>query len=138
MHSLRRVAPTALHTASWDYRTVDSQRASAQADAAHDQPMVLNYIDQPGAYAFETAEQVARLAEVQLQALSNQRKQFTGKGTVRTIAPGTTFELSDHDEFMRAPSSLNEALSMAFNKLGSMASRHGMGGLSKEIGRAHV
>ena len=93
-HSLRRVAPTALHTASWDYRMVDSQRASAEADAAHDQPMPLAYIDQPGAYAFETAEQVARLAEVQLQALSNQRKQFMGKGTVRTMAPGTTFELS--------------------------------------------
>ena len=93
-HSLRRVAPTALHTASWDYRMVDSQRASAEADAAHDQPMPLAYIDQPGAYAYETAEQVARLAEVQLQALSNQRKQFMGKGTVRTMAPGTTFELS--------------------------------------------
>ena len=43
---------------------------------------------------------MARLAEVQLQALSNQRKQFMGKGTVRTMAPGTTFELSDHDEFL--------------------------------------
>ena len=99
-HSLRRVAPTALHTASWDYRMVDSQRASLEADAAHDQPMALNHMDQPGAYAYETAEQVARRAEVQLQALSNQRKQFAGRGTVRTIAPGTTFELSDHDEFL--------------------------------------
>ena len=60
--------PTALHTASWDYRMVDSQRASVEADAAHDQPMALAHIDQPGAYAYETAEQVARLAEVQLQA----------------------------------------------------------------------
>ncbi|MGE5453048.1 MAG: type VI secretion system Vgr family protein [Acidobacteriota bacterium] len=120
-HSLRSVAPTTLHTASWDYRSVDSQRASLDADAGHDQPMPLVYADQPGAYAYETAEQVARRAEIQLQALSNQRKQFVGKGTVRTLCPGTTFTLSDHAEF-GAPTSLVDALSTAFHALSSLAS----------------
>lgn len=124
-HSLRRVAPTALHTASWDYRQVGSPSASIEADAAHDQPMPLTYADQPGAYAYETAEQVQRRAEVQLQALSNQRKQFMGKGTVRTISPGTTFALSDHAEFLSLPTSLTEALSTAFNKLSALASKPG-------------
>jgi hypothetical protein len=48
--------------------------------------LIYEHIDQPSAYAFETAEQVARLAEVQPQALSNQRKQFMGKA----IACATT------------------------------------------------
>lgn len=61
--------------------------------------MPLAYADQPGAYAYETAEQLQRRAEVQLQTLSNQRKLFVRKGTVRTISPGTTFGLSDRDEF---------------------------------------
>ena len=97
-HSLRRVAPTALHTASWDYRMVDSQRASAEADAAPSSPC-----------RWPTSTSLAPMLTKQLskwsawpksncKALSNQRKQFMGKGTVRTMAPGTTFELSDHDE----------------------------------------
>ena len=89
--------------------------------------MPLAYADQPGAYAYETAEQVQRRAEVQLQALSNQRKLFVGKGTVRTISPGTTFALSDHAEFLSLPTSLTEALSTAFNKPSALASKPGSG-----------
>ncbi|MDE1998679.1 MAG: type VI secretion system tip protein VgrG [Burkholderiales bacterium] len=97
-HGLRRVAPTEVHTASWDYRQVDNQSASAEADPAHAQPQTLRHIDQPGAYAYETVAQAERLATVQQQALSAQRKQFTGQGTVRTLSPGTTFFLADHPD----------------------------------------
>jgi type VI secretion system secreted protein VgrG len=53
-HGTRRVGVSALNTASFDYRSVANHAASAEADAAHDQPMALVHTDQPGAYAFET------------------------------------------------------------------------------------
>ncbi len=97
-HGVRRLGPTRLNTASFDYRVVSNHGASQEADAAHDQPMALVHTDQPGAYAFEGAPEAERLATVQLQALHALRKQFSGRGTVRTLAPATTFVLADHAE----------------------------------------
>lgn len=97
-HGVRRVGATTLATASWDYRSVDSHRGHAEADAGHAQPFALGHIDQPGAYAFETPDEAQRLATTQMQALQARRKQFEGRGTVRTLAPATTFVLRDHHE----------------------------------------
>jgi len=95
-HGVRRVGVSTLHTASFDYRSVSNHAASADADAAHEQPMPLVHVDQPGAYAFETPEEAARLAQVLQQSLDAQRKRFEGRGTVRTLSPGTSFVLADH------------------------------------------
>ncbi len=97
-HGVRRVGATRIHTASFDYRVVGNHAATQDADAAHEQPMPLVHTDQPGAYAYEGASEAERLATVQLQALQAQRKQFSGKGTVRTLAPASTFVLADHAE----------------------------------------
>jgi type VI secretion system secreted protein VgrG len=97
-HGQRRLGVTSLQTASFDYRTLLNHSASAEADAAHAQPMPLVHTDQPGAYAYETPQEADRLAMVQLQSLQAQRKRFIGRGTVRTLAPATTFVLADHAE----------------------------------------
>lgn len=97
-HGVRRVAPSTLHTASFDYRTVGNHAASAEIDSGHDQPIPLIHADQPGAYAYETPAEAERLARVQMEALAARRKQFKGRGTVRTLSPGTSFVLSDHAE----------------------------------------
>jgi type VI secretion system secreted protein VgrG len=97
-HGHRRVGVSTLHTASFDYRVVSNHGASAQADAGHDQPFELVHADQPGAYAYENAAQAERRATVQLQAHEAARKRFEGRATVRTLAPATTFELSEHAE----------------------------------------
>ena len=97
-HGHRRVDSSAVQTASWDYRTVSSHTASAEADAAHEQPMRLAHTDQPGAYAYETPAQAERRALIQLQSLQAQRKRFDAAATVRTLQPGTTFTLLGHPE----------------------------------------
>ncbi|MBI2734854.1 MAG: type VI secretion system tip protein VgrG [Aquabacterium sp.] len=97
-HGKRRTGATTLNTASFDYRSVTNHAASAEVDAAHDQPMPLVHTDQPGAYAFETPAEAERLALVHLQSLQARRKQFEGRATVRTLAPATTFTLLDHAE----------------------------------------
>lgn len=95
-HGHRSVGVSTLHTASFDYRVVGNHSASAQADAGHDQAFELTHTDQPGAYAFEDAAQADRRALVQMQALESARKRFEGQGTVRTLAPATTFVLAGH------------------------------------------
>ncbi|WP_052162384.1 type VI secretion system Vgr family protein [Aquabacterium sp. NJ1] len=97
-HGKRRIGATTLNTASFDYRSVANHAASAEVDAAHEQPMPLVHTDQPGAYAYETPAEAERLATVYLQSLQAQRKQFDGRATVRTLAPATTFTLLDHAE----------------------------------------
>ena len=97
-HGHRRVGASSLSLASWDYRSVNNHRGRAQVDAGHGQPFALTQHDQPGVYAFESPAEAQRLATVQLQALEARRKQFHGRGTVRTLAPATTFVLREHSD----------------------------------------
>jgi type VI secretion system secreted protein VgrG len=95
---VRRLGPTALHSASWDHRQVRNHAASGEVDAAHGQAQPLPLTDQPGAYAHATPAHAERAVRLQLEALEAERKRFEGTGTVRTLAPGTTFLLSEHPD----------------------------------------
>ena len=76
---------------SWDYRTLDQRAASAAS--VDDGGIPLSARDVPGAYAYSGREHGQRLAERRLQALDVARKNMTGAGTVRTMAPATRFSL---------------------------------------------
>ncbi|WP_374315652.1 type VI secretion system Vgr family protein [Aquabacterium sp.] len=97
-HGQRRLAASTLSTASFDYRSVLNHTGQADAPQEHGQDIPLAHIDQPGAYAFETPAFAQHMADVLMQSLSSQRKRFEGQGTVRTLAPATTFTLADHAE----------------------------------------
>ena len=77
---------------SWDYRTRGLRTASAGGAGAD--PIALVSRDTPGAYAYASREEGQRIAEQQLQAITASKEVFVGAGTVRTLAPGTTFTLS--------------------------------------------
>lgn len=95
---VRRVGASALHTASWDHRTVSNHGAIQQVAPEHGQAFALLHADQPGHYAYESPAQAERRARLQREALEAARKRFEGAGTVRTLAPGSTFTLIDHPE----------------------------------------
>ncbi|MEY4429783.1 MAG: hypothetical protein RLZZ182_2472, partial [Pseudomonadota bacterium] len=94
--AVRRVGPSTLAHASWDYRDVQAHQAQADSAGTHDQPMPLRHVDQPGTYAFETPQQAEQAATRQLQAFDAERLRFEGVGTVRTLAPATCFHLLEH------------------------------------------
>ncbi|WP_404932121.1 type VI secretion system tip protein VgrG [Massilia atriviolacea] len=79
---------------SWDYRTLDSRPVAS----ASTMPGALGLVqrDVPGAYAYASRAQGQRIADNHMHALDTQREVFTGAGTVRTLAPGTTFTLGGH------------------------------------------
>lgn len=89
-----KLQTTAVEIASWDYRARDLRPALAATNGAG--AITLTSRDMPGAYAYATRKQGARIANYQMQALEAQQEIHLGAGTVRTLAPGTTFTLVDH------------------------------------------
>ncbi|MCE3605081.1 type VI secretion system tip protein VgrG [Massilia sp. P8910] len=87
---------------SWNYRALDTRPVSAAAARQGNAELAVR--DVPGAYAYVSRVQGQRIADNQMQALDAQREVFTGAGTVRTLAPGTTFALSGHPVHDRAAS----------------------------------
>ena len=76
---------------SWDYRTLGARKVGTNSASAGATPLTCN--DAPGAYAYASRSQGERMALRQIQAHDAAREVHTGAGTVRTLAPGTTFTL---------------------------------------------
>jgi type VI secretion system VgrG family protein len=89
-----KLQTSAIGLSSWDYRTLDRRPVSSAS--RHTTGPELAIRDVPGPYAYSSRSQGQRLADRQLQALEAGREVFIGAGTVRTLAPGTSFTLSDH------------------------------------------
>nr|WP_314543770.1 type VI secretion system tip protein TssI/VgrG [uncultured Massilia sp.] len=89
-----RLQANAVELQSWNYRTRDNRPVAAASLSGGDAPLVVR--DVPGQYAYPSRIHGERKAERMLQALEAGRETFTGAGTVRTLAPGTTFMLSGH------------------------------------------
>jgi type VI secretion system secreted protein VgrG len=103
--SERRWQTNAIELVSWDYRSIDPRPVAAHSAAASSaDPLPLVSQDAPGIYAYENREQGQRIATNQLQALEASNKTFTGAGTVRTLAPATSFTLHGHPEHDRESS----------------------------------
>lgn len=79
---------------SWDYRA--NKRLAASAGDGSERS------DAPGVYAYPTRAQGERIAGNQLQALQVARERHIGAGTVRSMAPGTTFTLRGQAQLDRA------------------------------------
>lgn len=86
-----RWTPGGVDIDSWDYRSNGTRRVSAAAADGGAGPLIR---DTPGAYAYTSRAHGQRIADRQLEALQARRALFTGAGTVRTLAPGTTFTLA--------------------------------------------
>lgn len=96
-----RMQTNQIELSSWDYRALDTRPVTAAG--AHDAdrtPLISR--DAPGAYAYQSREQGQRIADNQLKALEAAREIHIGAGTVRTLAPGTTFTLTGQAQLDQA------------------------------------
>ncbi|MGO4475940.1 type VI secretion system Vgr family protein [Massilia sp. 2TAF26] len=89
-----RQQTNAIELASWDYRSLDRRPVFSSSMRAREEELALR--DMPGQYAYPNRSHGQRLADRRLQALEARCEVFIGAGTVRTLAPGTTFTLSGH------------------------------------------
>lgn len=90
-----RAQTDAVELLSWDYRSLDVRTVSAAGAGGG----ALVSRDTPGAYAYTSRAHGQRIADRQMQALEAAKEVHVGAGTVRTLAPGTTFTLNGHPRF---------------------------------------
>jgi len=91
-----RAQTNAIELLSWDYRSLDVRTISAASGNTSGE---LVSRDAPGAYAYSSRAHGQRIADRQMQALEARKEIHVGAGTVRTLAPGTTFTLTGHPRF---------------------------------------
>ncbi len=101
-HETQQLNTNAVAMASWDYRSVSSRAVNASASG--DTSIALAAHDDPGTYLYEDRAQGERIAENQLLALQARTRRIHADGTVRTLAPASTFTLTEFqdDVFSRA------------------------------------
>lgn len=92
-----RLTPSAVELTSWDYRSRDLRAVSATATGPVATDLVTR--ETPGAYAYPSREHGQRIVDRQMEALELTREIHVGAGTVRTLAPGTTFTLTGQAKF---------------------------------------
>ncbi|MFU0436808.1 contractile injection system protein, VgrG/Pvc8 family, partial [Acinetobacter baumannii] len=94
----RRWQANAVSIASWDYRANAKRTAQlgGQQQGSDGPQLTLQDTDYPGQYWFEDNNQAQRVARLMMEALELRDKQFDGEGSVRTLATGTRFKLTDH------------------------------------------
>ena len=95
-----RLLTNAIALSSWDYRVQSARPVMASLYPATPE---MTSRDAPGQYAYPDEEQGQRAANRQLDAIGTRRATITGAGTVRSLAPGTTFTLAGHAVIDRAP-----------------------------------
>jgi len=132
-----RLQTNAVNLRSWDYRTRDVRDVAATGSAggsAQGGGTLLALSDVPGAYAYSSRAQGQRIAENQLLALEASREVYIGAGTVRTLAPGSTFTLQDHAPFdgQEADFLITRVVHMMHNNLSADLNA----GATQRLGRA--
>jgi type VI secretion system VgrG family protein len=92
----RQWMSNAIALSSWNERQVGI--IGAELQTAHDNGELpeLRIADHPGQRHFDSRAQAEAAARRQLEALEARNKIYHGQGTVRTLAPGTTFVLDAH------------------------------------------
>jgi type VI secretion system secreted protein VgrG len=113
----RQLRTHGVELASYDYRSLGLREVSASAEGAGDVPLVA--VDVPGVYAYEDSAQGQRLAQRWLEALQSGTEQWTGEGTVRGLAPGTTLRVQEHSDADPGPFVALKLVHRARNNLGA-------------------
>ena len=86
----------AVEIGSWDYRVLGLRAANSVSTQGTNDGMALTLRDSMGAYAYESTQQGQRLADNLMQAIDARKEVHVAAGTVRTLAPATSFILHGH------------------------------------------
>jgi len=96
----RSVQPNSVSVAGWDYKTLVA--TGAQADSSLDNgelpPLEIHDASRPYRFTDQTAAQLH--ADLRLGANESRSRRFTGVGSVRSLAEGKTFTLSQHSAYV--------------------------------------
>lgn len=92
----RRVATNAMAVASWNERQVSVITHQQSSSHSNGNVPELLAMDHSGLRHFSGSDAAERTALLQLEALEARNKTYHGQSTVRTLAPASTFVLTEH------------------------------------------
>ena len=96
----RSVQPNAVSLAGWDYKTLVATGAEARSTLDNGELPRLEIHDASAAYRFEDSAAAQLRTDLQLAAHEAKYRTFTGEGSVRQLAEGTVFTLTQHDLYV--------------------------------------
>ncbi|UCV09534.1 type VI secretion system Vgr family protein [Dechloromonas denitrificans] len=92
----RSVQPNAVSLAGWDYKTLVATGAEATSALDNGELPRLEIHDASQAYRFEDSTAAQLRTDLLLAAHEAKYRSFTGEGSVRQLAEGTVFTLTQH------------------------------------------
>nr|MBL8410023.1 type VI secretion system tip protein VgrG [Dechloromonas sp.] len=96
----RIVAPNAVSLAGWDYKTLVATGAQAESALDNGELPRLEIHDATHPYRFEDQAAAQLRTDLLLAAHESRYRRFTGTGTVRQLAEGTCFTLTQHEDYV--------------------------------------
>jgi type VI secretion system VgrG family protein len=94
MQARRKVTASLTTLLSYDYKSKQAVNASTPSQLSTGKLPQLESYDVPGQYAYANAAQAQRYADIQMQGREAVAQQWRGRSTVRTMAAGTRFTLT--------------------------------------------
>ena len=94
----RTVQPNAVALAGWDYKTLVATGAEAQSALDQGDLPTLEIHDASRPYRFEDHAAAQLRTDLTLAAYEARTQRFIGEGSLRQLAEGTVFTLSQHDD----------------------------------------
>jgi len=95
----RSVQPNAVSLAGWDYKTLVATGAEAKSTLDNGELPRMEIYDASAAYRFEDSAAAQLRTDLRLAAHEAKYRTFTGEGSVRPLAEGTIFTLTQHDTY---------------------------------------
>ena len=92
----RQVRTNAVALASWDYKTLGAPASENTVSDAPANAPVLEHYDGSGAYRYTDAAESARIARARAESLALEHEASQAESSVRRLAVGTWFALTDH------------------------------------------
>jgi len=99
-HEVRTVRPNAVSLAGWDYKTLVATGAQATTALDNGQLPRLEIHDASRPYRFEDGAAAQLRTDLALAACESGYRRFAGASTVRQLAEGTVFTLTQHDSYL--------------------------------------
>ena len=99
-HEARKVLPNAVTLSGWDYKALVATGAQAKTALDNGELPSLEIYDASLPYRFEDATAAQLRTDLSMAAFEAGYRQFTGQGSVRQLAEGRVFTLTQHEDYL--------------------------------------
>ncbi|MBI2278034.1 MAG: type VI secretion system tip protein VgrG [Dechloromonas sp.] len=99
-HETRTVGPNAVSLAGWDYKALVATGAEAQSSIDNGELPRLEIHDASLPYRFEDSAAAQLRTDLVLAAQESGYRRFAGESSVRRLAEGTRFTLTEHEDYV--------------------------------------